>query len=616
MNRKRFRRLVTQNCYVRRRFKRIFTYLILIVGCCVYLLKKSVPANVLMPCEFETVAPDKAVLKLLQGRQVKCRMWQPFAYINQSGHLHLNRTAINNANFSIREFKCDYRSILMDGLNAVKLSPRVKFIEPVFVYNEFIYVICNITNGNTVYSNFHFNLNPKVNKRKILNEATDQLSVVIIGFDSVSRFVAEQKLPKTLDFFENSLGAYPIKGFTRIGDNTLPNLLAVLTGKTVLESILTARTIPVLFQEVLSRGYIDCYAEDWAPYLVPFVAKYPNYTHYFRSVILANENKDLHVSQLSSVTMKHIKLSTNPICIGNEFKHKIIFEYSKQCFEKYKKKRKYVFMWNNQVSHHNPQSLSLADEDTKQFIEWMNSTGNLKNTVLLVMSDHGPRYGKFAQTDFGRITRNNPLLSIYIPHHVKETFPTIAKNLKVNKNRLTTPFDLYETLKDIISSNLEKREKENNLFNSRGTSLFREIHKQRSCYEASIGESYCPCYASQPTSLADDTVQLVTIFAVDWLNQIITDHNVSCAHLKLKSVKSARIQFTPSLRYDRNEHRYIINFYTYPGNGLFQAIVLKDVEKISLLGNVDRLNEYGNQSSCIPEKLAHTGLRKYCYCQS
>ncbi|XP_052077869.1 uncharacterized protein LOC127715760 [Mytilus californianus] len=513
------------------------------------------------------------------------------------------------------KFKCDYMSILTDGLNAIKLSPRVKFIEPVHVYNEFIYVSCNITNGTTVYSNFHFNLNPKVNKRNILKEANDQLSVVIIGFDSVSRFIAEKQLSKTLDFFENNLGAYPIKGYTRIGDNTLPNLLAVLTGKTLPESILSARTIPVLYKEVLRRGYIDCYAEDWAPYLVPFIAKYPNYTHYFRNIILAKENTDLQVSQLSSETMKHIKLSTNPICIGNEFKHNLIFKYSKQCIEKYNEKRKYVFMWNNQVSHHNPHSLSLADEDTKQFIEWMNSTGNLKNTVLVIMSDHGPRYGQFAETDFGRITSNFPLLSIYIPHHVKEEFPTIAKNLKVNENRLTTPFDLHETLKDIIFSKLEKREKENNLFNSRGISLFREIHKQRSCYDASIGENYCPCYASQPISLADDTVQLVTTFAVDWLNRIITDHNVPCVILNLMSVKSARIQYTPSSSHDRNEHRYIINFYTYPGNGLFQATLFKDVEHISLLGNIDRLNEYGNQSSCIPEKFPHTDLRKYCYCQ-
>ena len=86
----------------------------------------------------------------------------------------------------------------MDGLNAVKLSPRVKFIEPVLVYNEFIYVSCNTTNGTKVYSNFHFNLNPKVNKRKILNKTTDQMSIVIIGLDSVSRFVAEKKLSKIL----------------------------------------------------------------------------------------------------------------------------------------------------------------------------------------------------------------------------------------------------------------------------------------------------------------------------------------------------------------------------------------------------------------------------------
>ncbi|VDI61266.1 Hypothetical predicted protein [Mytilus galloprovincialis] len=206
--------------------------------------------------------------------------------------------------------------------------------------------------------------------------------------------------------------------------------MAVLTGKTLQESILSVRRIPVLYKEVYFRGYIDCYAEDWAPYLEPCIAKYPNYTHYFRSIILAQDNKDL---QLCSETKKHINLSNNSICIGNEFKHNIIFKYTKQCIEKYNKKRKYVFMWNKNISHHNPYSSTAADEDTKQYILWMNSTGNLKNTVLVIMSDQGPRSGQFVETDFGRMTSNYPLLSIYIPHYVKKAFPTIAKILNNNK---------------------------------------------------------------------------------------------------------------------------------------------------------------------------------------
>ncbi|CAG2242997.1 CSMD [Mytilus edulis] len=252
-------------------------------------------------------------------------------------------------------------------------------------------------------------------------------------------------------------------------------------------------------------------------------------------------------------------------------------------------------MWNKNISHHNPHSLTAADEDTKQYIQWMNSTGNLKNTVLVIMSDQGPRSGQFVETDFGRMTSNYPLLSIYIPHYVKKAFPTIAKNLNNNENRLTTPFDLHETLKDIIFSNLEKREKESNSISSRGVSLFREISKQRSCYNASIGENYCPCYARHSISPADETLQLVAEYAVNDINLTLKDHrDLLCITLKLMSVKLARAQYTFSLRnfrsdtsytdgpFSGNRWLYFCMKFTKVTDNLFYFYLLSDVDNTIL----------------------------------
>ena len=81
------------------------------------------------------------------------------------------------------------------------------------------------------------------------------------------------------------------------------------------------------------------------------------------------------------------------------------------------------------------------------------------------------------------------------------------------------------------------------------------------------------------------------------------------------SVKLARAQYcnTFSLRSFRYEYIYIIHFYTYPGNDLFQAIVFKDVENMFLLNGIDRLHDYGNQSSCNPEIFDRPDLHKYCF---
>lgn len=63
-------------------------------------------------------------------------------------------------------------------------------------------------------------------------------------------------------------------------------------------------------------------------------------------------------------------------------------------------------------------------------------------------------------------------------------------------------------------------------------------------------------------------------------------------------------------------HTYQIKAMLKPGNSLFEASIVHDLEKdvFSLrLSDVSRINMYGRQARCVENDLPQ--LRKYCYCR-
>lgn len=84
-----------------------------------------------------------------------------------------------------------------------------------------------------------------------------------------------------------------------------------------------------------------------------------------------------------------------------------------------------------------------------------------------------------------------------LPKAFKQKYPLAVRNLKINSRRLTTHYDVFETLKDLskIDTNLlnneklrkrsdDLKERERNL--PRGISLFLEIPVERTCESAGI----------------------------------------------------------------------------------------------------------------------------------
>lgn len=80
-----------------------------------------------------------------------------------------------------------------------------------------------------------------------------------------------------------------------------------------------------------------------------------------------------------------------------------------------------------------------------------------------------------------------------IPPSFKSKYPLAVRNLMVNSRRLTTHFDIFETLKDLsnlsksplTSENIRRRSKDLPE-GARGISLFLEVSTSRTCDNAGI----------------------------------------------------------------------------------------------------------------------------------
>jgi hypothetical protein len=501
-------------------------------------------------------------------------------------------------------------------------------------------VECFDRQNKRVYNNLHFNIDTKpiVKSRKLVNESSERLSVYAFGLDSVSRLIAERKLPKTLKYLRQSLGAYVFTGHTRLGDSSFPNLNPLLTG------IISDYTIPIpqvhklpfIFKNFSDHGAVNVFIEDWYD-----VATFKGFTdqptmHYPQPLIQAMDqvrpsflaiDKSFQFLQSRNIPLRKI----SALCFGNEKRYKILMNYFRRFIETYGNTRKFAFSWINELAHDFFNMVELADEDIRELFKWLKESGRLENAVVLFFSDHGPRYSEIQNTDIGRISNLLPLMSIVLPKHLTEKYPHIARNMKMNTERLTTNHDVFQMLKDILYANYQEQPVVKPAEDGKlpyGISLFREIPSSRSCADATISDVYCPCYTSVRVSNGDERIVQSVHVIVDRINDILERVRSKCAVVKYNSIHHASLIY-PDMQRDLSQERgfslrgyflkvesatrFLISFRTEPGNALFEARVdYKNPNDIKILGDVLRTNAYGNQSSCIDH--ADRVRRLYCYC--
>ncbi|XP_064611704.1 LOW QUALITY PROTEIN: uncharacterized protein LOC135475699 [Liolophura sinensis] len=498
---------------------------------------------------------------------------------------------------------------------------------------DFFKVSC-VAKDNSTYVNIHAGIayNATVHARSPEIPFPDSAmgyNVLMIGFDSVSRMTWLRKLPKTHAYITKELNGILLEGYNIVGDGTPQALLPILTGQTEEElpearrSKAGAKPVdnhPWIWKEFQKLGYVTQWAEDESDIA----------TFTYRMLGFKDQPVD-HYMRPFYIVAEGMYRKFKRFCLGSVPRHVVYLNWVKDTFRMYTKKRKFMFGFISEYSHSDNNNLGLMDSDVNDFLHFLQDGGHLDHTILIMFGDHGARFDKIRETVQGKLEERMPYFVFRFPPEFEKRYSTALKNFRTNSLRLSTPFDIHETFKDILDfRNIEKGN-----ISHRGISLFSEIPKERSCGMAGIEPHWCACLSWETVKYNDTDGKGAVTATVKFINSIIEPFKDKCAHLTLLNItriikyvtSNDMLKFKKSKDVDGRVADYqgkfclqklsTVTFKTTPGNGHFEATVRQNAEKTNYTiseHEISRINKYGTDPACIME--TRPLIRPYCYCKS
>ncbi|XP_052104010.1 uncharacterized protein LOC127737399 [Mytilus californianus] len=496
--------------------------------------------------------------------------------------------------------------------------------------SDFVKVHCTGKDKN-VYENVHVGVRnvPEYHKKAANLSSSLGLDVLMLGFDSLSHMTYIRKLKKTYKYFTDILKGTTLNGYNIVGDGTPQALIPIFTGKTELELPRTLKRLakkdfvdiyPMVWKDFQKNGYVTAWGED-CPDIGTFTYRMVGFKdnptdHYMRP---------FHVTAQKQYYGKHKKL-----CLGSKRRSEVFMQWIRDIYTTYDKVPKFVFGFHSEVSHGDNNMVETADEDLFNLLKFLNDGKYLRNTLVILMSDHGARFSSLRSSLQGKQEERLPFFGFSFPEWFKTKHSSAYRNFKLNVDRLTCPFDLHPTFLDILNfKGVGKGD-----INNRGISLFKEIPKTRSCVSAGIETHWCACLNWESLNNDDQAVLKVSNYVVSEINKLTETHRKLCQKLTLKNVFRAQkllpetdmllfkqTNDADGFRADLSDNTAVVHtvyqvwIYTTPGDGLFEVTVNHNMQANTFIldeSSISRVNKYGNAPKCIEKE--HEELRKYCYC--
>ncbi|XP_031563798.1 uncharacterized protein LOC116299306 [Actinia tenebrosa] len=497
---------------------------------------------------------------------------------------------------------------------------------------DFVRVDITRSEGKDSITEVHMQTAPKqeVLQRKV-QPAGIPVNVAMIMFDSTSAANFVRQMPITRSYLKTRPTVF-LEGETIVGDGTTAQLCAMLTGIPEEEqpearrSMFKARPVDRwrwIFNDYKKRGYVTMYSED-SPGLGTFNLRLkgfrnPPTDHYGRPFWLEAD--------------KHAR---KDYCSTNQPIHKVTMKYSLSLFRSYPNNPKFAFLLFSDLSHGNMNALKYADQDLTDLLKTMDKESYLDESIVFIFGDHGVRYGSMRKTLQGKLEERLPHMSITFPSWFPKKYPQLYENVQRNAKLLTTPFDIYATLRHVISYPVPPRDLRF------GQSLFIPMDPQnRTCASAGVEEHWCPCLNLERVPVDSSIVKQVVNYVVNFINSLLEERKKPkrvCHRLSLKEIKTAQMElpnkkvqrFKNSLanrkcdscgvvlgQKDENnlikDTLYQIQFLTSPNDGFYEASVQLKGGVPSIKGAISRVDTYGDQPRCIQD--THVHLMKFCYCR-
>jgi hypothetical protein len=222
---------------------------------------------------------------------------------------------------------------------------------------------------------------------------------------------------------------------TKTGDNTYPNMMALLSGINVHKRDSKSNTlsvykptyfddIPLVWDSFRASGYATMYNEDKSVFNYDASGfKYQPTDYYVRPFWLAMDS-------INSFKSK------DPRCCGNTPKHMYLLDYIEQFAGRMHSHQYFAFTFLTYLSHDDLNQVQVADSDFEKMFLKMQREGHLNNTVVIVLGDHGHRFSEIRKTDIGRVEDRMPFLAVSLPKQFKHRHPHLVEGLAENCNTL------------------------------------------------------------------------------------------------------------------------------------------------------------------------------------
>lgn len=366
-------------------------------------------------------------------------------------------------------------------------------------------------------------------------------------------------------------------------------------------------TCPFLWKDFRDAGYVTAYGEDEASistfnYHKKGFVKPPT-DFYLRPYMLAAE-KNLHVRQKHSLKL----------CLGYKHSADHIYDYALDFATTYKNDPSFGLFWTNTFSHNDISDPSSMDGKIKSYLLELETREILNNSMVVFFSDHGIRFGPVRHLVTGWLEERLPFIFIWLPEWFRDEYPEVVEALKINRNRLTNPYDLHMTLKHIIELSGRSKPKPPAESCAQCQSLFKVMPWNRSCEDSAIESHWCTCSPYKVNDRHSVIVKGAVRYVIDSINADLAKHTngsrKQCADLKLKQISYAR----KAEYHDAPEPYdvYMFVFEVSPSGGWLESTVrhIRRTGKFEITGSVSRLDMYASQSTCVKSD----SLRKFCYC--
>uniref|UniRef100_A0A183TVX8 DUF229 domain-containing protein n=1 Tax=Toxocara canis TaxID=6265 RepID=A0A183TVX8_TOXCA len=469
------------------------------------------------------------------------------------------------------------------------------------------------------YSDVHASVTPLYrvpsSKQPLIGEAKRR-SVLIVGIDSVSRSNVIRNLPLSYRYLTEEIGGWDFRGYSKIDDNTFPNMLAVLTG----------HKVAVDYKE-LHENVQTSFVDHW-----PFI--WTNFSKAGYTTLLAEEQPgifsykargfkraptDVYLRPYGHVLMEMpLYRSSSHFCFGNTPEAQLLLETVRRFMEVQADEKlpyfAFSFLWK--LSHDFTSYIERLDAILARWLQEIHVAGLLNNTVLMVMSDHGNRFDEIRKTLIGRYEERMPFLFVHLPESLTGEH-AITEAMNTNIWRMSTQFDVYETLVDIVQNTYGTERQ--TLFN-RGISLFREIPLSRTCDDLIIAEHFCVCQVEETISVESEEAIRSAKALIEKINDELKVVSLQCSEVQ----ENNRWHFKHYLS-DKNVTHLVsfirLTVLTQPNSALFEAVVQitqPDPQRSfytarTTSNSISRVNAYGTAADCI--SATHRPLEKYCTCR-